>query len=452
MELWNPVAQTMPAEELKALQVKRLGDQIRRVFEQSPYYRDKFSKAGVSPSTFKTLEDIRHFPFFDKDEERISQARSKEEAGHCLGMHITCDPKKVVMISSTSGTTGTPTFTGYTNADRNVVHETGARCLFAAGVRPGDVVLHGFVLSMWIAGAPVLDMLTNYGCTVVPIGALSGVERFAQVAREVGPDVLFCTPSYAEYLIKNLPIRAGIEANSLGISKIFVAGEPGGSIPEVRQRISEGFGGADIIDFIGSTGGAFFTSVSCEAQDGMHYNASDYCLFEIVDPKTLEPVPFEHGAVGEIVYTGLFKECAPLVRWRDKDMVEVRTTPCTCGRPGFRFKIRGRSDDMMLVRGVNVYPHAVKDVVMGLRPRVTGELRIVRFSASPVVEPPMILRVEHADGMSAEAIAETASEIQARINQLLRFRAEVEMVPPGAFGGTHHKTNLFEKRYGEDQA
>lgn len=452
MTLWNPTAQTMPDDALKMLQFKQLQVQIERVHRESPYYREKFQKHGVSPANFKSLEDIRHFPFFDKDEERISQARSKEEAGHCLGMHITCDPKRVVMISSTSGTTGAPTFTGYTNNDRNVVYETGSRCLWAAGVRPGDVVMHGFVLSMWIAGAPVLDLLTHYGCTTVPIGALSGVERFAQVAREVSPRVLFCTPSYAEYLIRNLPARAGIEASSLGVRKIFVAGEPGGSIPEVRQRISDGFGGADIFDFIGSTGGAFCTSVSCEANDGLHYNASDYCLFEIVDPKTLEPVPFEHGAVGEIVYTGLFKECAPLIRWRDKDMVEVLTEPCKCGRPGFRFKIRGRSDDMMLVRGVNVYPHAVKDVVMGLRPRVTGEIRIVRYSDSPVVEPPMQLRVEHASGQSPDDIAATAGEIEARINQLLRFRAQVEMVPPGSFGGTHHKTNLFEKRDGGQQA
>lgn len=452
MQLWNEAAQTMPEEELKALQFARLSRQISRVFDESPYYREKFTRAGVSPATLKTLADIRHFPFFDKEEERISQERSREEAGHTLGMHITCDPKKVVMISSTSGTTGLPTFTGYTKADRDVVHESGARCLFQAGIRPGDVVLHAFVLSMWIAGAPVLDLLTHYGCTVVPIGALSGVERFAQVARSVAPKVLICTPSYGEYLIKNLPLRAGIEASSLGVKKIVVAGEPGGSIPEVRKRISDGFGGAEIYDFIGSTGGAFFTSISCEAVDGLHYNASDYCLFEIVDPKTLEPVPFENGAVGEIVYTGFLKECAPLIRWRDKDMVEVRTEPCACGRPGFRFKIRGRADDMMLVRGVNVYPHAVKDVVTGLRPHVTGEMRIVRFSDQPVVEPPMKLRVEHAADLPAEAIAETAAEIERRINHLLRFRAEVEMVPPGTFSGTHHKTNLFEKRYGEDKA
>lgn len=433
-------------EELERYQIVQLRKQLQRVFEQSPYYHAKFRQAGVSPENFRSLSDIRHFPFFDKEEERLSQDRSKIEVGHPLGMHITCDPRKVVMISSTSGTTGNPTFTGYTKQDREVVYRTSARCLWAAGIQPGDVVMHAFVLSMWIAGAPVLDVLTQYGCTTVPIGALSGAERFAQVATQVSPRVLVCTPSYADYLIKNLPLRAGIEAKDLGIQKLLVAGEPGGGVAQIRKRLSEGFGGAEVYDLIGSTGGSFFSSMSCDAVDGMHYHASDVCLFELVDPKTLEPIPFENGAVGEIVYTGLMKECAPLIRWRDKDIVEVRTEPCSCGRPGFRFKIKGRADDMLLVRGVNVYPHAIKDVVTGFRPRVTGEIRIIRYSEAAVVEPPLELQVEYSSELPADQIVPTAEEIEARINQYLRFRAKVEMMPPGTFTGTHHKTNLFETR------
>ncbi|MFQ5792825.1 MAG: phenylacetate--CoA ligase family protein, partial [Acidobacteriota bacterium] len=349
----------MSREDMKKLQLAKLRKQLIRVYEASPYYKDKFDKAKVDPYKLRSLEDYRHYPFFDKEEERLSQEESRRRFRHPLGMHITCDPEKVIRLSSTSGTTGSPTFTGYTQKDREAVNETGARCLWRMGVRPGDVVLHAFVLSMWIAGTPVVDLLQNYGACVVPIGALSGLARFAQIAREVFPKMLDCTPSYAEHLIDHLPAKAGIEARDLGIQKLMVAGEPGGGIPHVRERIETGFGGATLYDTIGATGAVFLAACSSEFHEGMHFVAEDYCLFEAVDPKTLEVLPFEDGVEGEIVLTGLEKECAPLVRWRDKDIVQVFTEPARSGLPGFRFIIKGRADDMLLVRGVNVYAHAI---------------------------------------------------------------------------------------------
>lgn len=316
--------------------------------------------------------------------------------------------------------------------------------MWRMGVRPGDVVMHAFVLSMWIAGTPVVDLLQNYGATVVPIGARSGLPRFAQIAREVFPRMLVCTPSYAEYLIENLPEKAGVEAKELGFEKLMVAGEPGAAIPQVRERIEKGLGGATRYDSIGATGAVFLAACSAEHYEGMHFVAEDYCLVEIVDPKTLEVLPFEDGVEGEIVYTGLEKECAPLIRWRDKDIIQVFTEPAKSGLPGFRFIIKGRADDMLLVRGVNVYPHAIRDVIAALTPRVTGLLKIVLDAPPPVVQPPVRLRVELADG---EDVKSVAREIEERIHELLRFRAQVEAVPPGTFEGTHHKAKLFERRY-----
>ncbi|GMR23956.1 MAG: AMP-binding protein [Acidobacteriota bacterium] len=444
MELWNPGVELMSRNEMQALQLEKLKRQLARVYAESPYYKSKFDKAKVDPAKLGSLDEIRHYPFFDKDEERASQEQSKEQFRHPLGMHITCDPKKVIRISSTSGTTGSPTFTGYTQKDREAVNETGSRCLWRMGARPGDVVMHAFVLSMWIAGTPVVDLIQNYGATVVPIGARSGLPRFAQIAQEVFPKMLICTPSYAEYLIDNLPEKAGVDAKDLGIERIMVAGEPGAGIPRVRERIEQGFGGATIYDTIGATGAVFLAACSSETYEGMHFVAEDYCLVEIVDPKTLEALPFADGVEGEIVYTGLEKECAPLIRWRDKDIVQVFTEPAKSGLPGFRFIIKGRADDMLLVRGVNVYPHAIKDVIASLAPRVTGLFKIVLDAPPPVVEPPLELRVEIAGG---EDEAGVARDIEERIHELLRFRARVETVSAGTFEGTHHKTALFERRY-----
>lgn len=450
--LWNPRVELMDREEMKKLQFEKLKKQLIRCYEQSRYYKDKFDKAKVNPNKLRSLKEYADYPFFDKDEERISQEESKEKQGHCLGMHIVCDPKKVIRISSTSGSTGKPTFTGYTQKDREAVNETGARCMWRIGARPGDVMLHAFVLSMWIAGSPVVDLIQNIGCCAVPIGALTGVERFAQIAREVIPIQLHCTPSYAEYLIKNLPERAGIKARELLIKRVVVAGEPGGSVPHIRKRIEEGFG-AKVYDMIGSTGAVFLSSMSCDAYAGMHFIAEDYCLFEVVDPSTLEPLPLEDGVEGEIVTTGLEKECAPLPRWRDKDIIQVFTEPCECGKPGFRFIVKARADDMLLVRGVNVYPLAVRDVVMTFSPKITGNIRIVLEKPPPVVQPPLPVRVEYNPELTKQQAGLLANEIEVKIHHLLRFRIKAEMVLPGILPVTTSatgKTNFWEKRYEKD--
>ncbi|MCP4624889.1 MAG: phenylacetate--CoA ligase [bacterium] len=449
-DLWNPTIELMPANEMRELQFEKLKKQLVRVYAESPYYRRKFTDAGLDPNKLSSWEQFGDYPFFDKEEERISQEESKAKMKHPFGMHITCDPKKVVRVSSTSGTTGKPTFTGYTQKDREAANEVGARMMWRIGSRPGDVVMHGFVLSMWIAGVPVVDLLQNLGACTVPIGALTGAKRFARIAREVFPVQLNCTPSYAEYLIKKLPEEAGVEAHDLGIKRIMVSGEPGGSIPEVRQRLSQGFGGAEIYDAIGSTHAVFVSSVSCEANAGMHFLADDYCLFELVNPDTLEAIPFEDGAEGEIVLTGLEKECAPAIRWRDKDIVQVFTEPCGCGRPGFRFVVKGRADDMLLVRGVNVYPYAIKDVVTSFHPRATGNIKIVLNEPPPVAKPPLPVKVELREKLPPEAARDLAKEIEDKIHHSLRFRAKVDLVDFGSLEskmGSTHKSQLILKAY-----
>lgn len=447
LRVWNPAMELMPAEEMRALQLEKLRRQVARVYDQSPYYREKFGRAGVHPGMLNSFDDYSAFPFFDKDEERISQAQSKEELGHCLGMHITCDPRLVNRISSTSGTTGSPTFTGFTRKDRLIQAENGARGFYRAGMRQGDVVLHASVLSMWMAGLPFCDMLLEYGACLVPVGALSGVERVAQVARETRPTFMLSTVSYAEHLIKSMPAKCGIEARELGIKTLIVYGEPGGSIAEVRDRLSAGFGGAAIFDIMGNTGAHSPLSLSCEYNEGLHFYGADNCYFEVVDPVTLQPLPFEQGVEGEVVATGLDKECAPLIRWRDKDTIRISTDPCPCGLPGFRYHIIGRSDDMLLVKGVNVYPHAVKDVLLSFEPFVTGNVRIVKPGPSPVVPPPVRVRVEHSEAVPADEVQALKCRIEEKIHNILRFRATIEMCPPGALGsalGKTHKAQLIE--------
>ncbi len=319
------------------------------------------------------------------------------------------------------------------------------------GIEPGDVVLHASVLSMWIAGVPAVDSMMAYGACVVPVGALSGVERVAQIAKETRPRMLRTTVSFARHLASTMEARAGIDPKSLGIEKVVVTGEPGGSIPEIYGEIEAGFGGAVVYDNMGATGCHSPTGISCEAHAGIHFYAEDNAYFEIVDPETLVPLPIENGVEGEIIFTGLERECGPLIRWRDKDIIRINTEPCDCGRPGVRMTFKGRVDDMLLIKGVNVFPNAVRDVVNKLSDLTTGNIRIVLPQPGPVAEPPVNVLVEHVRALSVEQDSEQlqklSQEIEHAIHHQLRFRAKIEMQSEDMFEvktGATGKSKLVE--------
>ncbi len=447
MKLWNPQAECLSRDDLRKLQLEKLRTLLHRVDAQSPYYHQKFIDAGVKPGDLKSLDHFQSFPFFDKDEERKSQEQSKQELGHPFGMHISCDRKKVNRISSSSGTTGSPTFSGFTKLDREIAAENCSRGMVRMGMEPGDVVLHASVLSMWVAGVPSVDSMMAFGACVVPVGALSGVERIAQIASETRPKMIRTTVSFARHLAKTMKERSGIDPKALGIEKVVVTGEPGGSIPEIYSEIESGFGGATCYDSMGATGGHSPIGISCEAHAGIHVYAEDNLYYEIIDPKTMQPLPIEDGVEGEIIFTGLDRECGPLLRWRDKDIVKISTSPCSCGRPGVRMTFKGRVDDMLLVKGVNVFPNAVRDVVNSFSNETTGNIRIVLPAAGPVAESPVSVIVEHISGLSVDKLDVLGRALEAAIHHHLRFRSRILFESEGLFElktGTTGKSKLVE--------
>lgn len=437
---------------LEALKLAKLQKQMKRVYEQSEFHRQRFDDAGVRPDMIKTLGDLRHVPFMDKHIERESQAESQRQRLTSLGMHIVCDPRDVIRISSTSGTTGLPTFTGYTKADTMATAEVVRRTMPIMGAERGDVVMHAFVMSMWIAGLPVADVLQLAGLTCVPIGGLSGPERFAVTAQATMPVQLNCTPSYATWMAEKLKSDHGVDPTTLGIKRILLSGEPGGSIPAVRERISKLWGGASIFDGIGASHSSFFASFNCEHNDGLHFLAEDFVHMELIDPVTGESLPLEDGVSGEGVYTALEKECAPAVRFRTGDRFSLRRGRCKCGRDTLRYTIEGRTDDMLLVRGVNVFPAAIKTLVSRFADQgVSDIMRIVLKNAPPVQEPPLPVRVELARYLPAGERARLATEMTASISTELRFRCEIELLDPGTLAAfqqdKNQKQQIFEKAY-----
>ena len=446
--LWNPEKELMSRSETRALQLVKLKSLLNRVYEQSPYYRDKFDRAGVNPQNLKSLEHYQEYPFFDKDEERASQEASRETARHTFGLHITCNPRSVNRVSSSSGTTGSPTYSGFTLKDREITNDNQARALVRLGIEPGDVVMHASVLSMWIAGIPGVDSMMAYGVCLVPVGALSGVERVAQIARDTRPKSIKCTVSFAQYLAKHMEERTGIDPATLGLEKVVVFGEPGGSIPEIYEPLEKGFGGAMVHDIMGATGCHSPTGISCEEHNGIHFYAEDNAMFEICDPESLQSLPVEDGVEGEIVFTGLERECGPLIRWRDKDIIQVTTEPCRCGRPGPRMLFKGRVDDMLLVKGVNVFPNAVRDVINKTSDLTTGNIRIVKSGPGPVVPAPVLVKVEVKARLPDQKKQVLAGDLDNAIHHQLRFRATFELIDEGEFEllkGATGKTRLVEQ-------
>jgi phenylacetate-CoA ligase len=301
---------------------------------------------------------------------------------------------------------------------------------------------------MWLAGMVPMRAYEYMGIAGIPVGAEGGVARVLQFASLIRPKGMFCIPSFAEYMIGKAPEVAGIQAKDLGIRTIMAVGEPGAGIPETRKKLMDGFN-ARLFD---STGGIWgFAGVSCDsdAYYGMHLVCEDYHYLDIVDPDTKKPIDMSGGGgVGEMVHTALEWDACPAFRYALGDIIELNTEPCPCGLPGMRMKYRGRVDDLLIVKGVNVFPSALKGVVDSFIPRLTGEMRVVLTTPPPRVEPPLRMKVEYSADVKAENLGALKEELENAFSQRLKVRPHVELVVAGTLQrDPSKKTKLIEKNY-----
>ena len=282
----------------------------------------------------------------------------------------------------------------YTEADLRVSADVGARAFWAAGVRPDDTVLHCLSYSFYTGGLSDHAALESTGATMVPVG-LGQSARILELWRELRPTALFSTITYPLHLAETAGER-GLDPRRLGLAKLIVTGEPGGQIVATRRRLEE-LWNARVGDTYGLSDVWGTLAGECEVREGLHFLGQGATLVELVDPNSDEQVPIEAGAHGELVFTHLRREATPLIRFRSRDIAEVLGTECDCGRTGFRFRVAGRSDDMFRVRGVNVFPSAVEEL---LRERGVDRFAIVleRFP----VEPPVKILVEGVNGRERE--------------------------------------------------
>lgn len=442
--LWNPKAELLSRDELQSLQWSRLGSQLAYNYTNSPFYRERFDEIGLKPQDIRTWDDFRRIPTMDKHDHRKAQEESFSRFGHPFGMLACAPPEKFVILSATSGTTGTPTFYTVTAHDLKIFSELQARKFRRIGLRPGDRVLHGLSLSMFVGGIPIIEAVKSYGACTVPVGAEVGTRRLLEFAHLTRPRLLVCTPSYAEYLAEKSPEIIGRPVRELGIEMLMCGGEPGASLIDVRERIETAYG-AKLYDMIGAT--HTFHGVGCNSPEQlMHLVSEDYCVLELLDPETKSVVELRDGAMGEMVFTYLDIEGTPFLRYSLGDVLQVYTTPCSCGWPGLRFKILGRSDDMLIVKGVNVYPAALRNAVVGFAPRTTGQMRVLLDQPGHRVKPPLRLVVEHGPGVSGSGLSNLKAALENMMHEKLKVRPDIQLVPPGTLERSSHKTKLIEIR------
>ena len=391
--------ETMPLAWLRHLEDERLREQVARCHELSGFYRRKMDAADVRPEDIDGVDDLPRLPFTTKEELRASQAEHPP-----LGDFACAEDADVRRVHLSSGTTGTPLVLAYTERDLHTSAQVGARAFWAAGARPDDRVAHCLSYSFYTGGLSDHAAMEETGATVVPVG-LGQSARLLELWPHLRPNALFSTITYPLYLAETAR-EHDLDPRSLGLGKLLVTGEPGGQIAPTRRRLEE-LWGARVGDSYGLSDVWGTLAGECEERDGLHFLAQGAAIAELVEPESGEPLGVEPGVHGELVFTHLSREATPVLRFRSRDVVSVLDAECSCGRTGFRFRVVGRSDEMFRVRGVNVFPTAVEEL---LRERGLDRFAIVldRFP----VEPPVRLLVEGAAGREEELATAVRSRLQ----------------------------------------
>src|SRR5262245_31090001 len=407
--------------------------QIEYLMEHSPFYRAKlpfehaYERGGLGA--------IGQLPLTEKDEIRASVTPENP-----IGTHLCVDMSEVVRVYSTSGTTGTPSYIPLTTRDLENWVTGSARSYGASGVQAGQKIVTTYNAGPFVAGA-ALASFDRLGLTQIPVGT-GNTERLMLAIDLLKPDAVALTPSYAAYLVEWAADR-DFDLRGSTVQRLLVAGEPGGGEPAFRAALEEGWG-ARVTEAMGIGDIGVSLWGECEHQGGMHLGAHGFVHPELIDPDSGEALPLEHEATGELVLTHLRHRAAPLLRFRTRDHVQVRMSPCPCGRTGPRIRCIGRTDDMLIVRGVNVFPSAVREVVSGFQPQVSGHIRVRPSTPGVEQEPPLPVAVELAPGTREDPAL--ADSIRDRLRAVLVVQTQVDLVPHGSLQRSEYKSKLVETR------
>lgn len=405
----------MPRAELEALQVERLRWAVKHAYENVPLYKQRFDEAGLDPYSIESLEDIKRFPFIVKQDMRDA---------YPFGL-FAVDRSEVKRLHASSGTTGQATVVGYTENDLKNWGDCFARGIAMVGGSAESTMQVSYGYGLFTGGLGAHMGGEVAGCTVVPMST-GNTKRQIQIMKDFGTDILCATPSYA-LLIADTAIEMGYDpAKDFPISGVILGAEPASE--HMREEIRQKFGVkyCDVYGLSEIMGPG--VAMECSESHGLHV-AEDQFLVEVVDPETLEPVP--DGQLGELVITTLTRECSPLIRYRTRDLTRIIDEPCACGRTHRKIdRIVGRTDDMLIIRGVNVFPSQIEQVITGF-PEIVPHYQIVLTTKGTLDH--VELRVETAPDFSFDeirALEDLRRRLAAELKSNLQIAVDIKIVEP----------------------
>ena len=413
--LFDVSNETMPREELEALQLRRLKSLVEKVYYNVPFYQNRFNEMGLRPEQVRSLDDLKYLPFTEKQDLRNN---------YPFGL-FAVPRDNVVRVHASSGTTGKATVVGYTQRDVNTWAELMARSLMCAGASRRDIVHNAYGYGLFTGGLGMHYGVERLGATILPISG-GGTRRQVMLMRDFGSTILCSTPSYALFLYESI-IAAGMSIDDLKLHTGIFGAEPWSEKmradieSKLRIKALDIYGLSEIM-------GPGVGMECCDAQDGLHI-WEDHFLIEIIDPETGEQLPL--GETGELVITTLTKEAQPLIRYRTRDITRIDAIPCRCGRTHRRItRIQGRSDDMLIIRGVNVFPQQIETILLetqGVAPHY--QLILTREGSLDMLE----VKVEVDEKMFSDEIKHLQrieAKIQKNIKEFLGVTAKVTLSEP----------------------
>ncbi|RPF49327.1 phenylacetate-CoA ligase [Thermodesulfitimonas autotrophica] len=429
--MWNPAVETMPREQLRELQLQRLKETVRRAYEKVPFYREKFKAIGLEPGDIKSLDDLARLPFTFKDDLRNN---------YPFGL-FAAPLKEIVRIHASSGTTGKPTVVGYTREDIATWAEVVARTLGSVNTTPDDVVQVAYGYGLFTGGLGLHYGAEKLGATVIPISG-GNTKRQIMLMQDFGTTVLCCTPSYALYIAEVLR-ESGIPRESLRLRAGLFGAEPWSE--NMRREIEEKLK-IDAIDIYGLSEiiGPGVAS-ECLCKNGLHI-CEDHFIPEIIDPATGKVLP--PGEQGELVFTTITKQGFPVIRYRTRDISRLIDEPCPCGRTHIRMaRVTGRTDDMLIIRGVNVFPTQIESVLLSIGQTEPHYLLVVdREKSLDTLE----VWVEVSEALfrdEVKGLEELERRIHDEIESVLGISVKVKLVEPKTIQRSEGKAKrVWDKR------
>ena len=441
---WNEPFETMRWSDLEHWQAGQIAAMLPALRERSQMYAQLHAGLPGEPR-MRSLADLRELPFTLKDDIRAAQQGATD--AQPFGRNQAARLEDIVQALSSSGTTGQPVHYAMTQPDVDVFTDAIANTWYTAGVRRHDVVAHLVGLPMVAGGLPYADGFRRIGATLCWLGGFP-TDRILREMRRLRASVVLATTSFGLYLAEHWEAAGRDTGIGSALAKVLCGGEPGLNQPDVRARIERGLGISHLREAMGLGDVIPAMWGECDEHDGMHFNAQPHVAIELIDPASGEPVPWHEGASGEIVYTALARQATPLVRYRSRDHARVTGIGCACGRTSPRIRCIGRTDDMLIYKGMNVFPTAVRDLITR---RFAGSveplMRLWKEHAGQVrFDQPIAVDVETAPGFDPAQADGLRAAIEAEVRAQLQVRIAVTLLPAGSLPRSVYKNSLLAVR------